>query len=209
MTDQIIKRICILNLLLGFAQLVSLQVSAAGRARSPSSIAAPSLNSYPRQALCFNSRSMRRFSTHLNADEIAALRQYTKDGYLGVNSALRTDLEEEVKETVELIDSALSKLPHYTGTSLYRGEFYNCHNEKKYTKGAEFYEKAYMSTSRDLTFPGEYRLEFIRHFSGRAIDQYSITPEENEVLFPRGTTFRVLDVVIQENGIRYVYLEEI
>jgi hypothetical protein len=179
----------------------------AGGARSksftPGSAFQTSYGRYPTR----NSTAIRLYST-LTEKEIAVLKQYTKDGYLGVNSALRTNSVEGIKETIHLLDSALAKLPNYMGMSLYRGEPAECQEGREYTKGAEYCAKSYTSTSKDMKYPGDIQIEILRHYSGKDIREYSETPEENEVLFPRGTFFRVLEVELQD-GIQYVIVEEI
>lgn len=117
---------------------------------------------------------------------------YTSNWYKGVNAELRDGI---VSEMAQAIDKELESLPCETGI-VYRGtsreRFLNVING-----GSTFSDLGYLSTSKDdwqaanfaYLSGGIPAILKIHGKSGRSIDEFSATRGENEVLFPRGSTF--------------------
>lgn len=125
----------------------------------------------------------------LTAQEVHALQYYTMDGYSCVNGYLRAGVQGPVQGYVDVLTSALAKLPAYRGF-VSRGAVLPDHVYAKYEIGAIVDDKAFLSAStHEMT--GNAILTILS-ISGRAIMPVSLFPVENEVLFFPGTRFRVV-----------------
>lgn len=149
----------------------------------------------------------------LSETEKTYLVAYLSNAYGVVNDALRSNepLNDEVKTLVAGIDRAVAKLDTFTGT-VYRGLEFNSGrlltdrrehaallNYYKSNIGKEITERAYTSTGKvksriDRKFAGgDLNLRFtIDSKTGRNLSKFN--DEEYEVLFKRGTRFRVVSV---------------
>jgi len=133
----------------------------------------------------------------LSPGDVVALHNYTTPDYSGMNRALFQDYKNdntgEYKKKNDATIQALKKLPSYEGGMTMRGEWLwpdNAH-EKVYYLGSTFSIKAFWSTGVKMCF--DYTPIQISVFgkSGKDIAGVSDKPNETEVLFPPGTTFKV------------------
>ena len=167
-------------------------------------VAAPDVLVRPEQTSPVVSRSQRD-----------ALNRYTRLGYGNTNAVLRGAVEgAETRSEVLRMDAALERLQQ---TDLrYRKPVYRAVDDhaqipwEHLVRGAEFYDAGYVSA----THASDARTrEFLHRFIGAGVllkifgrsgirldtgtrhtdgQPLSISPEEGEVLFPRGTRFHVL-----------------
>lgn len=130
----------------------------------------------------------------ITKDEEAAILKYVGADSYRVNDLLRRNekLPDEYREWVHNLDSALLKMPKYEGT-VYRSvsefgideeEF-----EKRYAVGNSVLELSYISTSTG-TYDDSMKYQFvINSKSGRDVRNFNT--EEQEILFKRGSMFKV------------------
>lgn len=140
-------------------------------------------------------------SNPLNVWEKKALSRYTQQDYEWINSDLRTKnmpIEGELLEFVTGIDGALAKIESRVGRS-YRGTHLPPKVLDTYLESAIVSDMAYLSTSASAEvvmtkWNPENNGVFIAidGFSGRDISSYAFIKNEQEVLFPRATQFKVL-----------------
>lgn len=156
----------------------------------------------------------------LSPDQAVAVKAYTSDGSSAINQALRgvrdhAELDPVAAERVvahaEAMDAALDALPEVADT-VYRGvdpdglpdDFLPAH-----TSGAVVRYAGYTSTSLgELKHKGKPIILIIRARHGRLIERWSGLEFEREVLLPRGSHFRVTDVV-DEDGTVTIAMDEI
>lgn len=134
----------------------------------------------------------------LSDDELRALNQYLSSDSYKINDKLRRmqQLTEEEQFFIQKLDEALDKMPEYRGTVYRSISDFGIDDVDIFVAAYEAGRKkiylAYTSASRsvyDESFPIQYVIES-RH--GRDITKYN--PKEQEILFKRGTKFRVLKV---------------
>jgi len=144
------------------------------------------------------------------------IQDYTGPGYVNVNHALREGFEDPVKTKYYLkkadeLQKSLLKLDGWSGTC-YRGMYITKSNkkffERTFVPGNIFKSKSFMSCSKskklvDERYPSDIRL-IVKSKSGRDLTNLSWQKTEQEVLFPKGTSFKV-DKVVGKN----VYLTEL
>ena len=144
----------------------------------------------------------------LSFDEESALKEYISSGAYKVNPQLRKGLPltNELNKLVFDLDAALEKLPVYRG-KIYRSlsvfdmedvEAFLASYRLGTIKGFPAYTSA-GTVVYDNSFPLQYIIE---SKAGRDLRNYN--PGEMEILFPRGTKFRVTRV----DG-RTIYMEEV
>lgn len=136
--------------------------------------------------------------------ELLSIRWYTGDDYRKINSALRGDagLSSSLSGFISVLDRALEKLPKYEG-STNRGTNLPETIGNTYVVGNIVSDPTYLSTSVSMQYPGLYQLKIFSR-SGRWIDPISQNKGEGEVLFSRGTKFKVLR---RENRADHVFIE--
>lgn len=152
----------------------------------------------------------------MNDKERHTLNRYISSESYTLNNMLRhyqDMMTDDQKEMVRYLDSALDKLPKYSGR-LQRDYFFNSQEEfddfiKDFKIGKTFIDKAYLSTSKIHYGENQEQLHFeiLNSKTGRDISKYN--KNEQEVLFKRGTPFRILKAYYNEKGIPTVKLEEI
>lgn len=140
----------------------------------------------------------------LTKDESVALYSYTNvypPFYEALNSELRCSVEEN--QLIPLIDSALRKLPIYSGEFVYRCSCPLAEEIATLAEGGIVVDRGYLSTLKrfhriDMIFEIDYEMK-IMHFNGRDISLYSddFSSKIQEVLLPRGSSFK--QVSIEEN----------
>jgi hypothetical protein len=150
--------------------------------------------------------------SRISSAEKQALYKYSDMEYLSINKQLREGVSDQVtSRRIELISQALRKLPEYKGL-VYRRDSFEAHMVK-YVPGNIVEEPAFTSTSlsANATFSGNV-LFTIKSKTGRDISQHARYPEEEEILFDRGTKFRVLNRkdINDSNGVRIeIEIEEV
>ena len=136
---------------------------------------------------------------NLSDAEQIAIYNYTASSYRSLNPLLAdgASLNSCQETEVSLIDSALDKIPNYSGI-VYRGT-------SRRTFPAEVGQRVllrpYVSTSpsKDSAEPFiRDRLLVLRVKTGKLITAYSNAPWEDEVLLPRNTAIRILTVTEEE-----------
>ena len=148
----------------------------------------------------------------LTAEEKWALNEYISSESYKINACLREGipLTEEQREFVKHLDSALEKAPFYNG-SLIRSinlqgdelrDFLSVH-----TKGMIVQYDAYTSfgTQKGYGIDDTVRIYIEKSTHGRDIRKWN--PQENEVLYQRGATFKILELV-EKDGVYWILAEE-
>jgi hypothetical protein len=166
----------------------------------------------------------------LTAGEVNALRQYSGGDYQAINAALtgRETAEDDdflappklspaqIQTKIQQIDAALEKLPGYKGT-VTRGLQLDIgapgspqeHAFQRYVKqfapGTSVTFPEYLSTSAKGGKSFRGNLQFTIQATGKRgknIAKYTQNPSEREVLFQRGSRFKVASVkpIIREVG---------
>ena len=166
---------------------------------------------------------MSRFG--LTEDEAFAVVKYKTAEAYKINAALRDDetqLNEYQKEIVQLLDSALEKLPVHRGTVYRTVSFDDLFNpEEEYNAfleghidGAVVLYKAYTSTSSSIDghpMPDDTKYGItleVEGENGRDVDGFGDNFEK-EVVYPRGLRFAVTEVGTDSNGRPYIKVKEI
>lgn len=151
-------------------------------------------------------------SVILNDKEEAAVLAYISGGSYALNAKLREGipLEPHEEETVRQLDGALKKLPVYRGEVVRALSFDTTEEVKRFAKkhpvGEIVSYPAFTSSSvRQGYAEHPTVIQRIRSVSGRDLRQYNA--EEGEILFRRGTRFRITGVTC-ENGCFIMDLEE-
>jgi hypothetical protein len=147
-------------------------------------------------------------------DDHAALRHYTGSGYGAVNRCLRAPAgcTGTLASRADEVSAALAKLDPQPGIT-FRGTTLSNAAVAVYEPGQVVGEPAFTSTSRALSVAGDAfggnTLLVIHGRTGRNVESYSLFPNESEVLYDKGTRFRVLDRVLDgASGKWIITLEE-
>jgi len=143
----------------------------------------------------------------LSAEEFAAIYAYTGDHSDDINRELRQDKKAGRSDPLalgterlrwlsyaELLESALEKLPPFTG-EVYRGQDLDAEELAKWKPGRIIVTPAFWSTSYDKTnsFSGKVKLH-IQSLTGRNIEELSSHQSEKEVLFPTERHFLITHI---------------
>lgn len=135
----------------------------------------------------------------LTSAEKQALRRYTGSEFRHINKTLREGIHDDVTLRVaELISNALKKLPYFRGT-VYRGVSLDAETIKRYIPGQIILEKQFVSSSKHLDVADDFGQEkprvifIIQSKNGKLIAKASEFAYENEILFDKGTQFKILD----------------
>lgn len=144
----------------------------------------------------------------LNSAEEGALNYYTGDAFKDINGALNSGRSELFQETVSEIDSALKKLPSYEGTVTRTVDFHGYEDKLddfllRHSQGKIVQYDQYLSTSYEGFYGGEfggkYKINMIIHSkNGKKISMYARDPNEHELLFGRGSKFKIDRVFTKE-----------
>lgn len=147
--------------------------------------------------------------------EEAAIMRYIGGEAYQLNEKLRhgISLTADEKIWVSSLDSALKKMPIYSGTAQRSLTFYSEEQLQaflaEYPVGRKIQYPAYTSMSVvDAVYnpDGQVQIFVLQSFQGRDIRAYN--PDEQEILYPRNSRFKVKAVKFI-NGQYYIYLEEI
>ncbi|MCI8470394.1 MAG: hypothetical protein HFJ35_02720 [Clostridia bacterium] len=151
-------------------------------------------------------------STNLTRYEQYAINKYISADFYPINEKLRNG-QELTKEEIKLclnLDNALNKLPQYNGLVTRSLELDK--NElkkflKEHTNNSEVYYNAYTSTTCGNRYNNKSNIElYIYSQNGKNMLKYN--KEENEILYKRGSQFKVKEVELK-NNVYYILLEEI
>lgn len=139
-----------------------------------------------------------------------AISDYTKDLFFKVNQELNAGRTGAVRAFTDKLDAALEKLPPAPGKTIRRLTFFDDADLEKFLArhqtGAPVRYDAYTSATKlsETKFPAAGRerdvLLRINGKSGRDISSFSLTPQEEEILFGRNTQFIVDSVVEGVDG---------
>ena len=152
----------------------------------------------------------------ITVEEKKAIIDYkSPDGKMYIlNDKLRQgfELNEEEKEWVKNLDSALKKMPCYKGNvirsiDLKENELNNF--LKNYSPEKKFVTfPAYTSTSKDEIYNPESIVRlYITSIKGRDISNFGL--KEDEVIYERGCQFKILDIYLNEEQKICIHLEEV
>lgn len=149
--------------------------------------------------------------TPRSAAEIAAIRDYTDKGYERINQQLRErDVTPQTLGKIQMLAAALNHLPAFRG-DVYRGTRIDDLDrlEKYRGVGTVVVEDAFVSCSRSpLKMYGGNVLFYIVSKQSRDIARWSAHPEEEEVLFRPGTSFKILAFEHTGHDVE-IFLEEV
>ena len=150
----------------------------------------------------------------LTYEEEKAIMDYKSPKMYVLNDKLRQGLElnEEEKEWVKNLDSALKKMPYYKGKVIRSidlkenelNDFLENYSPKK--KFVTF--PAYTSTSKDEIYNPESIVRlYITSTKSRDISNFGL--KEDEVIYERGCQFKILDIYLNEEQKICIHLEEV
>lgn len=163
-----------------------------------------------------------RNSSKLSVAEQYAISEYSGSSYYNINKSLRgtktsKSLQQDLQDQINAIRSGLNKLPPTTSKEVYRGlrttnptkinEIY-----KQYEVDQIITEPGFLSTSPvDRNQFGnliKFKIRPKQNSNGKVLGDYSQMPDENEVLFPPSTSFKVKNKY-QEGKTKWIELEEL
>lgn len=149
----------------------------------------------------------------VNGKDKYSLNKYLSSESYTINEGLRnrTGLNKEQMNIVNGLDTALSKMPNYEG-NLNRSLYFETDDKlekfiKDYEVGAiKTFEQYFSTTKGDIYNPdGQVQYFVLNSKQGKDISKYN--PEEQEVLYPRGSKFEVKEIEMLNNKY-YILLEE-
>lgn len=149
----------------------------------------------------------------INEHDIGSIRKYISSDAYTINEELRnqTGLTKEQMDIVNKLDKALSKMPNYEGDLTRSLYFYSEEDIVEFLKGYEVGSikpfNEYLSTTKGETYNpyGQVQIIIVNSKQGKDISEYN--PEEQEVLYPRGTKFKILEIK-KTDGKYYIVMEE-
>lgn len=137
----------------------------------------------------------------LTDNEMLSINRYVGSESYKLNATLRsgTKLTLVQQNEVKGIDGALNKLPIYSGNAPLNRSFLSANNREQLDKlsakileDGYYQDPAYASSSKGIYDPDEvFRLKILKIHSG--CDVKSVRSDENEILFPRNTIFKVVN----------------
>jgi hypothetical protein len=144
----------------------------------------------------------------LTSVEKEALLEYTGPGYFQINGTLRLGVSDEaVLKKANLISQSLTKFPIHTGTVYRRvpsGRY-----TSKYIPGDTVEEAGFTSASKSKNPPLGGNVFFtIKSKTGRDISSFAENKREEEVLFDRGTRFKIVSRTMIKHAIE-IEMEEL
>ena len=149
---------------------------------------------------------------NLTLDEAVSLRDYTANGFITLNSALRNGHRSFKTVTMaSFINQALKKLPDYKGNVIRTLSHLPENILNTYQVGEVVTERGFISSSFGFNVDniGGYPYKFIiRSKHGKKIHKISTMDVEKEVLFKSGTQFRVINREVVNGEIR-ITMEEL
>lgn len=155
----------------------------------------------------------------LNDSDLQALNNYISSDSYKINSYLRENTDpntwgESFTKQINALDTALNKVSTYKENQPLQRDYFFMNEEKKdfankLLESKFFQDTAYLSTSKEHYGEGMEQVHFIieKSFSGHDISSYN--DQEQEVLFPRNTKFKITKYYVNNSGILSVVLEEL
>ncbi len=143
----------------------------------------------------------------LTDKEQAALNQYISSDAYKLNDDLRRNIASKGEQLmIAMLDAALQKMPTYSSNaSLQRDYFFSNQNDldsfvDNFEIGGTFEDPAYVSASKFHYGKGKETIHVIIKSSktGRDISEFNVN--EQEVIFPRNTRFKVDDAYVDRYG---------
>ena len=149
----------------------------------------------------------------LTKQEERAIKSYASSYSYKINDDLRNGipLTKRKQEIVENLDKALEKLPIYSG-NLNRSLLFD-DNEllESFVNSFKIDEKytppSYISTTKKGIYNPDGQVQIFIQNAKKGVDLTAYNAKEHEVLYPRNSTFKVLNK-IRKNGKYYILLEE-
>lgn len=149
----------------------------------------------------------------LTEDDIEAILGYMSAKSYNINEKLRSEeaLSAEDQSFVNDLDYVLEKMPVYKGDLTRSLYFYSDADialfMKSYEVGRQITYHEYISTTKGKEHNPNGQVQIIIRDSKHGKDISSLNGKEQEVLYPRGSTFNVIDIKVID-GKYYIYLEE-
>ena len=143
----------------------------------------------------------------LSDDEQAALNNYISSDSYKINDDLRRNkISKNKKQFIENLDAALAKMPIYHSSKPLQRDYFFDKQEalddfiSNFEIGGLFTDSSYISTSKIYYGQGKETIHVIIKSSktGRDISEFNFN--EQEVLFPRNSKFRIDDAYVDDNG---------
>ena len=163
-----------------------------------------------------------RNPSKLSRAEQYAISEYSGSSYYNINKSLRgvkssKSLQQGLQDEINAIRSGLNKLPPTTSKEVYRG--LRTTNPSKINQIYKSYEidqiitePGFLSTSPvDRSQFGnliKFKIHPKQKTNGKVLGDYSQMPDENEVLFPPSTSFKVVNKY-QEGKKKWIEMREI
>ncbi|GFZ27252.1 minor capsid protein [Lactobacillus corticis] len=154
-------------------------------------------------------------SPKLSLLEEQAIKNYVSSDSYKLNYALRNGqpLTEDQEKMKINLDKALKKMPYYTDSKPLQRDYFFSYDESVINflfqmDNGLFEDPAYISASKIHYGEGTEQVHVIikKSKSGRDITQYN--KQEQEVLFPRNTKFKITDTFINKEGVKTIVWEE-
>lgn len=143
----------------------------------------------------------------LTSDEQAALNNYISSDSYKINDDLRRNkISKNKKQFIKNLDAALAKMPIYHSSKPLQRDYFFDKQEalddfiSNFKIGGVFTDSSYISTSKIYYGQGKETIHVIIKSSktGRDISEFNVN--EQEVLFPRNSKFRIDDAYVDDNG---------
>ena len=143
----------------------------------------------------------------LSDDEQAALNNYISSDSYKINDDLRRNkISKNKKQFIKNLDAALAKMPIYHSSKPLQRDYFFDKQEalddfiSNFEIGGVFTDSSYISTSKIYYGQGKETIHVIIKSSktGRDISEFNVN--EQEVLFPRNSKFRIDDAYVDDNG---------
>lgn len=150
----------------------------------------------------------------LTLDEERAIMKYISSESYVLNEKLRNNitLNEFEKELAENLDNALQKMPYYEGNLVRSVDISDDEGIKEYLSGFIVGEnkkfEEFISTTKGAIYNEKAKIRIYIQDSSKGRDISTINVAEQEVLYERGSEFKVINK-IYNNDKYYILLEEV
>ena len=149
----------------------------------------------------------------INDDDLKAINDYISAKSYIINEKLRNgdELLDDEQDFISDFDAVLKKLPKFSG-DLQRSLYFNSNDDvmeflNDYTKGAMITYKEYISTTKGETYNPDGQVQIYIENAQKGVDISSYNKDEHEVLYDRGSSFEVVNVVNTDDKY-YILLKE-
>lgn len=161
----------------------------------------------PQKNAKIDARKQIGIKSPLSFPEKRALQQYISSDSYKLNDMLRrgVDLPDQYKQMASKLDSGLDKLPRYTDADpLYRSFTFLSREDtykflQKIINDGEYSDKGYVSASK-VVYDAKDSARIIINKSHSGTDLKGMNDAEKEVLFKRGTNFKMNDYYLDQSG---------